>query len=403
MFFALKGESFDGNKFAVEALEKGAHCAVVDDPDLPPDDRYFQVRDSLEALQSLAAFHRKNIRAQVIGITGSNGKTTTKELIYSALSAKYKTISTFGNLNNHIGVPLTVLSIREPVEYAVVEMGANHQGEIKALCAISDPDFGIITNIGKAHLEGFGGPEGVVRAKSELYQHIRDKKGMVFVNEDDPLLSSLSSGMNKLTYGTAADADCSGSVISSYPCLTVEFKYGQSAPGVIHSHLAGHYNFGNIMTAVAVGKYFKVDDDLLIRAIGEYIPSNNRSQVRKTERNTLILDAYNANPSSMKAALENFQNLPASPKMVILGDMMELGDFARAEHEEIVGQVLRFAPDKILLIGELFSQTTRQQDIVYFIDTDSAASWLASRNLSGFTILLKGSRKMQLEKLTPYL
>jgi UDP-N-acetylmuramoyl-tripeptide--D-alanyl-D-alanine ligase len=400
VFFALKGEHFDGNRFAAEALEKGAAYCVIDGLSAPDIYRCLPVPDTLLALQQMASIHRSHIHAEIIGITGSNGKTTTKELIGSVLSSSYKTVVTRENLNNHIGVPLTVLAIEKETAFAVVEMGANHPGEIARLCAIARPAYGIITNIGKAHLEGFGSFEGVVKAKSELYDFLRLNKGLAFVNADDDLLMGLSSGMSTLTYGSAKNAGCMGSVTASEPFLSVSWN-ARGEKGIVHSNLFGDYNFGNIMAAVSIGSYFGVNPDKVSQAIDNYFPDNNRSQIARTGQNTLVLDAYNANPSSMKAALSNFQRFGSGPKMVILGDMMELGDFSADEHSQVITLARQLSFQKIFLVGELFSRAAGGGPEICFPGIREAEEWFRQHPVKDMTVLLKGSRKMQLENLRP--
>ncbi|MDX9906313.1 MAG: UDP-N-acetylmuramoyl-tripeptide--D-alanyl-D-alanine ligase, partial [Bacteroidales bacterium] len=321
LFFAIRGANFDGNRFANDALNIGAAYAIVDDPASVSNDRSILVEDVLGTLQEIARIHRSGIKAKVIGITGSNGKTTTKELIARVLSAGFNTLSTKGNLNNHIGVPLTILSITPDTEFAIVEMGANHPGEIAALCQIVRPDYGIITNIGKAHLEGFGSFEGVIRAKSELYDFLRNTGGIALVNQDDPLLMKLSAGLQTINYGSGKDARCNGQIIKQTPFLSLEWSAGNKS-GTTVTKLTGAYNFGNILAAICTGVTFGIEPQSIDDAVSAYVPDNNRSQWLKTRFNTLILDAYNANPSSMSAALMNFDTLEGKSKAAILGDMM---------------------------------------------------------------------------------
>jgi UDP-N-acetylmuramoyl-tripeptide--D-alanyl-D-alanine ligase len=399
LFFGLQGDVFDGNLFASAALQNGAAFAVVDNPDVCLDNRYILVDNVLESLQELARLHRRRSDAVVIGLTGSNGKTTTKELSGAVLASAYKTVITPGNLNNHIGVPLTILAIDENTEFAVVEMGANHQGEINALCEIADPDYGIITNIGKAHLEGFGGFEGVIKAKSELYRYLKKKNGLIFYNNGNPLLSDLSESLERISYGARPDAMCSGKILESFPALRIMWNFRDKMKGNTVTHLPGEYNFENVMAAICVGAYFNVPANNITRSIQNYLPNNNRSQRYETRRNTLILDAYNANPSSMKAALENFSRVSSSNKLAILGDMMELGQYARAEHEEIIRLLESFNINDAILIGGNFCQAATGSGFLCFHDTEEADKWLSEHPISDKTILVKGSRKMALEKL----
>jgi UDP-N-acetylmuramoyl-tripeptide--D-alanyl-D-alanine ligase len=399
IFFAMKGDHFNGNLFATEALDKGAAFAVIDDPSVMAGNRFILVPDALEALQKLAILHRDQTRAKIIGITGSNGKTTTKELIGKVLASTYRTVITPGNLNNHIGVPLTVLAIRKDTSFAVVEMGANHPGEIANLCKISRPDYGLITNIGKAHLEGFGSFEGVVSAKSELYDFIRLNKGLVFLNLDNQLLQRLSEGMKISGYGSGENSDCQGRIAGKDPYLSISWSAGQ-LKGLVRTMLFGDYNFENVMAAISIGLYFGVSPEQIEKAIGSYIPDNNRSQVMQTGRNTLVLDAYNANPSSMKASLINFHNMEARSRMIILGDMMELGEHSLEEHKNMIALTRKLSFDKVFFIGELFSMAARDGKEICFADINEAMAWFRVNPVLDMTILLKGSRKMQLEQLT---
>lgn len=404
IFFALKGANFDGNKFAEQALNSGSAIAVIDDPEYKKDERFFLVKDVLTALQDLANYHRKQLSIPVIGITGSNGKTTSKELVNSVLSKKYKVLATKGNLNNHIGVPLTLLSITQEHEMAIIEMGANHQGEIAQLCAIAEPDFGIITNIGKAHLEGFGGIEGVKKGKSEIYRYLQDKKGKVFVHGDDETLAELAFNNDKITYGTKKLYDIIGAVVNTGTEF-ISFQWAtrytasslKSAP-VVTTQLVGIYNYHNLLCAACVGNYFKVEDELINQALSEYTPSNNRSQLQKTANNTLILDYYNANPTSMTAAIENFANLKQENKMAILGDMLELGEESQKEHEAII-QLLKQKNIQALLVGPLFCNAGNGSTFQLFANSDDANTYLQSNPIKNATILIKGSRGIKLEKV----
>jgi UDP-N-acetylmuramoyl-tripeptide--D-alanyl-D-alanine ligase len=402
LFFAIKGDNFDGNRFVVDALKNGAAYAIIDNPVYNCNERCILVPDTIKSLQQLAILHRNRIQATIIGITGSNGKTTTKELIGKVLSSTFKTVMTRGNLNNHIGVPLTILSIKNDTDFAVIEMGANHPGEIAALCQIAKPEFGIITNIGKAHLEGFGSFEGVINAKSELYDFIKNNDGRVFINNDNPLLVSLCGEMKFASYGTSENASCKGEIISKDPYLVIKWQKDLQN-GLINSNLFGDYNFENIMAAVCIGSYFGISQDTIDGEIGNYHPDNNRSQWIQTERNTLILDAYNANPSSMKAAISNFSRISAPAKMVILGDMMELGDQSPEEHQNIIRLVSELSLQNAVFIGKLFSNAAEENQGVFFAGISEAETWFQSHPVNNYTILLKGSRKMQLETLVKLL
>jgi len=399
LFFAIKGDHFDGNKFAAEALDNGAAYAVVDDASVITGKRFILVPDALPALQQLAVIHRGHVNAGIIGITGSNGKTTTKEMIGRVLASTFKTVMTHGNLNNHIGVPLSVLSVKEDTSFAVIEMGANHPGEIAGLCRLAQPDFGIITNIGKAHLEGFGSFEGVAKAKSELYDFIRQHDGLVFINLDNQLLLQLSEGLKLSSYGSGENAGCKGVITEKRPFLAVAWSAGQ-LNGFIRTRLYGDYNFENVMAAVSVGLYFGVPPEQIEKAICSYIPDNNRSQLIRTDRNVLVLDAYNANPSSMKAALSSFYEMDAPAKMIILGDMMELGENGIEEHINIIALTRKLSFENVIVIGELFSRAAKGGEEICLTGIREAQEWFRDHPVHDMTILLKGSRIMQLEKLS---
>lgn len=404
LFFALKGECFDGNRFIQQALDKGAALAVGDSPDLPNDERIIKVDNVLKSLQELAAYHRKQLASlTVLGITGTNGKTTSKELIAAALSSHYPILYTSGNLNNHIGVPLTLLRLKESDRFAIIEMGANHPGEIHELCEIADPDFGLITNIGKAHLEGFGSYEGVVRTKIELYQYLREKGGTVFVNEDNPLLKKYAGFLDAVYYGTHPDAFVSGKIISSNPVLHLEWSRGHEKYD-LPTQLVGDYNLENVLAAICVASYFQVEAEKINRAIAAYQPANNRSQIIRTEKNQLIVDAYNANPSSMRAALENFLAYEAPKKMLIIGEMKELGDYSEEEHRLLIDFLKENAFEDVILVGNTFGE----KDIfpekwIWFGETPQLIEYLKNNSTKGFTILIKGSRVNKLEEIIPYL
>jgi len=400
LFFALKGDTFNGNLFAEKALHSGCVYAVVDNPAVKKDDRFILVEDVLQTLQQLAAYHRQILKTPVIGITGSNGKTTTKELMAAVLSTKYNLLYTKGNLNNHIGVPLTLLRLKPEHELAIIEMGANRPGDINELVKIAQPDYGLITNVGYAHLEGFGSFEGVIRTKGELYDYLRQTGGKIFIDSENSYLQSIAVGLEQITYGKNKDVFVSGNVVSSNPFLCYEWE----TAGVQYSvstNLVGDYNLLNVLAAIAVGVYFKVSAPDINHAIRAYIPTNNRSQWEKTLHNELIIDAYNANPSSMKAALENFASLAVSPKAVILGDMLELGSESLKLHTEIVENLGLFGFKKVLLCGEQFSMA----DSVYpcFPTRESLSRYLSANPLHGYHILLKGSHGIHLEKIIDFL
>lgn len=405
MFFALRGESFNGNEFAAKALENGAAFAVIDDLAYKHDERCILVPDVLQTLQQLAAHHRDQLQIPVIGITGTNGKTTTKELLYAVLAEKYNAYCTQGNLNNHIGVPLTLLAIQPDVEIAIIEMGANHQREIAALSAIAKPAFGLITNIGKAHLEGFGGFEGVKIAKAELYDFIREIDGTIFVNEDNPILREMytSRGLTKvITYGLNAENLVSGSIVSNDPLLTVSWTSGGMS-GEIATNLTGTYNLENILAAITVGIHFGLSAEQIRQGLSSYTPGNNRSQVVRTATNTLICDYYNANPSSMKVAIDNIAAISATHKTLILADMFELGEESAEEHQRVIDYALKIAANRNIFIGEVFYSLRGDAQGMFFRDIQSAVEEMQNNPVTGSTVLLKGSRGMKLETLVPYL
>nr|MDA3823487.1 UDP-N-acetylmuramoyl-tripeptide--D-alanyl-D-alanine ligase [Bacteroidales bacterium] len=405
LFFALKGANFDGNRFVHAALEKGCSYVVADDPSFKDIPKVLLVKDSLKVLQELANYHRSNLGVKVLAITGSNGKTTTKELVSAVLKKKYRLLSTRGNLNNHIGVPLTILGIKDE-ELAVIEMGANHPGEIRLLCEIADPDVGLITNIGKAHLDGFGGIEGVEKAKGELYDFLAMKGGDVLLNGSEPRLINMASerSLHYYLYGLNPEFDLYGKLSNSISRIEGEFFIGESSYK-IESSLFGKYNFMNILGAAAAGAYFGVDSQDISDAINDYNPDNNRSQVSKGKTNTLIMDAYNANPTSMISALEEFDRADAEKKMLILGDMYELGDSTETEHEKILNWLAQSNIKDILLVGDYFAQFSNDQRFPfnYFSDIDECIGHIAEQSPSGYLILLKGSRKNSLEKATKLL
>lgn len=395
LFFALKGERFDGNAYASKALASGCTYAIIDNPDYYTGERTLLVQDALKTLQQLAHRHRKLLGIPVIGITGTNGKTTTKELLAAVLSTKYNLLYTEGNLNNQIGVPLTLLRLNRDHEMAVVEMGANHPGDIKELVSIALPNYGIITNVGYAHLEGFGSFEGVVKTKGELYDFLRQTKGRIFINRNNEYLQAIAGGIEQTTYGTTDDVFASGHVIASNPYLCFDWKQ-QGKVHTVETHLIGAYNLDNVLATVAIGRYFKVPAERISRAIAAYEPTNNRSQLKKTDNNELVIDAYNANPSSMKVALDNFASMPIAPKAVILGDMRELGPTSDALHAEVVAQVKAGKYDKVYLCGEHFVRTGTGFDT--FATTELLLEHLARKPLKGYHILIKGSHGMALER-----
>lgn len=394
MFFALKGDNFDGNKFAQKALAKGAKLAVVDDKSLVGNSQVVVVENTLSALQDLARFHRRYLKLPLIAITGSNGKTTTKELVAGVLAEKYKVKQTLGNLNNHIGVPLTLLQMNLSTQIGVVEMGANHQKEIAHLCVIAEPNYGYITNFGKAHLEGFGGFEGVIKGKSELYDFLRESGKKIFVNGDDELALKQSSGGSRIIFGKGDAADCQVSLESVDPLVRIRYRE-QS----IKSQLLGAYNADNIAAAICIGEYFEVSPIAIKRAIEQYKPDNNRSQVIQQGTNRFILDAYNANPTSMKLAIGSFKSYTAEYRVAILGDMFEIGDRALAEHQKIVDLLeAESAIDVAFVCGETFAQTT-VGNVRQFSTFQELKDTIATENFQNSFILIKGSRGMAMERV----
>jgi UDP-N-acetylmuramoyl-tripeptide--D-alanyl-D-alanine ligase len=404
IFFALKGENFDANAFADAALESGAAYAVVDDPSVKKTDRHLLVPDVLRALQDLAAYHRGQLTIPFIGITGTNGKTTTKELVLSVLSQRYKAFATQGNLNNHIGVPLTVLSIGPETEIAIIEMGANHQKEIEFLCGIARPEFGLITNVGKAHLEGFGGFEGVKIAKGELYQFLARNNGTVFLNADNPHLTEMSKQhqvQKSVRYGSGPDNYISGNLKTNAP-LVIEWHKGAEASGEVQAHLTGTYNFENILAAITIGGYFGLTPEEINAGISSYIPTNNRSQIKNTGRNTIICDYYNANPSSMSLALDNLISTDTEKKAFILGDMFELGPESESEHRQIIGKALAVNAVRKIFVGKEFL-ALKISGGEFYETVQEALQGIKDHPIRDTTVLVKGSRGMKLETLVDQL
>ena len=400
IFFALKGDKFDGNQYAGKALASGCVYAVIDNPDYYIGERTILVDNVLKTLQQLAHHHRKVLGLPIIGITGTNGKTTTKELLAAVLSTKFNLLYTEGNFNNHIGVPLTLLRLTHDHEMAVIEMGASHPGDIKELVDIVHPNYGIITNVGRAHLEGFGSFEGVIRTKGELYDYIRRSKGKIFIKKENEYLQSIAKGIEQITYGNGDDAFASGQVVSCDPFLVFNWKQ-QGKLHTVETHIIGSYNLDNVLAAVAVGRFFKIPAERISRAIAAYEPTNNRSQFKKTDNNELIIDAYNANPSSMKVALDNFITMPVQPKAIILGDMRELGPTSDELHAEVVAQIKKGQFDKVFLCGEHFSKVGKE--FSPFATTEAMVEELRKQPLKGYHILIKGSLSMGLEKLADIL
>lgn len=400
MFIALKGDTFNGNAFAAQALKQGCRYAVIDESEYAGEGTIL-VDNCLQALQQLANYHRRQLKTPVIGITGTNGKTTTKELISTVLSRKFNTLYTEGNFNNHIGVPLTLLRLTKEHEMAVVEMGANHPGEIKTLVHIAEPDYGIITNVGKAHLQGFGSFEGVIRTKGELYDFLRAKGGAtIFIQNENPYLNGIAEGLTCVRYGQTAGLYVSGELISCSPFLSFRWI----AEGVSHevnTHLIGSYNLDNMLAAAAIGRYFGVSDDDISSALASYLPHNNRSQLKETADNKLIVDAYNANPTSMMAALKNFRQVEAPHKMVILGDMKELGEASREEHQKVVDYLKECGFDRVVLVGPEFAAATHSYQT--FQHVDEVLADIRIHKPQGYYILIKGSNSMKLSQLLEYL
>lgn len=407
IFFALKGASFDGNEYALKALELGCAYAVIDNPDYATDPRCILVGDVLTALQNLAHEHRKALGTPVIGVTGTNGKTTTKELIASVLSEKYNVLYTQGNFNNHIGVPKTLLQLRPEHDIAVIEMGANHPGEIKTLVDIVEPDCGLITNVGMAHLEGFGSFEGVIRTKGELYDFLRAHRndastvghsdipvGTAFIHADNEHLLGISDGLNLVKYGVESSdsLDVKGSVIECAPFLSFEWNGNR-----VDSHLIGAYNIYNMVAAATIGLHFGLTEEQITHALSNYIPSNNRSQLTVTDSNKLIVDTYNANPTSMMAALLNFRDMAVSPKMAILGDMRELGEASESEHQKIVDFLIYNNINNVWLVGEEFSKTNC--NFSKFPDVEAVKAEITKQKPTNYYILIKGSNGVKLFQL----
>jgi UDP-N-acetylmuramoyl-tripeptide--D-alanyl-D-alanine ligase len=418
LFFALKGDKFDANTFAQKAIEAGAAYAIIDNPEYKTGDKFLLVDDVLTALQQLATHHRRQLSIPVIGLTGTNGKTTTKELINAVLSQRFKTLATQGNLNNHIGVPLTILSINSSHQMAVIEMGANHQKEIELLCSIAQPTHGLITNVGKAHLEGFGGIEGVKKGKGELYDYLGQAVdledgicgGTVFINNDDATLLNMQQDRglkNVVYYGKNINSNnlVNGKLLENSPFLTLKWCNRQSASYNVKTQLTGAYNLDNILAAICVGSYFELSTEEINNGIEGYQPKNNRSQIMQTATNTLICDFYNANPSSMFVAIENMDKMQANRKVLILGDMFEMGSEAAIEHTAVIEKAMNAQVDERIFIGKEFSsqqtevQNTNLINTTFYITAEDAIVGLKTAPITNATILIKGSRGMALERL----
>lgn len=421
MFFALKGERFDGNRFVTDALEQGCSYAVMDDETCynPADGRMILVADVLKVLQVLAAFHRRRMGTPVIGITGTNGKTTTKELLSAVMQTTYNILCTQGNLNNQIGVPITLLALRPEHEYAIVEMGASMPGDIRELVEISRPDYGLITNVGRAHLLGFGSLEGVKSTKGELYDWLREHGGTAFVNRDDECLHAMAVGLPKIEYGRSGQYGLpaeveygrpgrtgllvEGEVLECNPYVRFRWRSGKGEWHTVQTRLIGAYNIDNALAAITVGLHFGVSEEAISDAITNYTPSNSRSQLIKTTRNSLVVDSYNANPTSMRAVLDNFRMIEADRKMLILGDMRELGEVSEKEHRVIVELIVRYGFTNVWLVGEEFSKAAAGTDFRLFANVDDVRAELESNPVEGETILIKGSNSMNMIKVKDFL
>jgi UDP-N-acetylmuramoyl-tripeptide--D-alanyl-D-alanine ligase len=402
IFFALKGKKFNGNKYAADALNKGASFAVIDEKEYFRHEKTILVNDVLQTLQELALFHRKALGIPVLAITGSNGKTTTKELVAAVLSKKYNIIYTQGNLNNHIGLPLTLLRMDKKTELGVVEMGANHPGEIGLLCSIADPDYGIITNIGQAHLEGFGSFEMIKQTKAELYSYLKNKNGTIFFNCSNPILSDLVKGIrHKVSYGEN-EGDLKGEPVQSPPFIHANAHFPE---GVVHlkTKLPGKYNFENVMAAACIGQFFGIEAFLIQEAINHYQPTNNRSQLIEKSGLKIIMDAYNANPSSMQASIESFLSGFYIPRSLILGDMFELGENSISEHISILEIIKKHSFSEVFLVGPVFTEVAKNEPFKSFKNTGLLCSYLAKNPIKEGAVLIKGSRGVQLEKVLEYI
>ena len=415
MFIGIKGANFDGNLFVEKALEQGCKYAITDNPEIGVDNpNIIHVEDSLKTLQDLACYHRMKFNIPVIGITGTNGKTTSKELISTVLSKEYNTLFTLGNLNNHIGVPLTLLRLNRGHQIAVIEMGANHPKEIEFLCNIARPNYGIITNVGKAHLEGFGSFEGVKKTKGELYAFINKVEGKVFLHADNPHLTDMANAVIEpvemsayIKYGEADENFVSGNIVSCTPYINVDLRLngnstGEKASYNVQTQLIGDYNLSNILSAACIGRYFGVMDEDIVAALRDYTPTNNRSQCTKTESNTLIVDAYNANPTSMDAALRNFSKIEANSKALILGDMKELGEDSIMEHKKILALIESLGFERVYLVGSEFTKSAAGAYLC-FENVEALKEYLATNPIKDYTILIKGSNSTRLTQIVPSL
>ncbi|MCH1547358.1 MAG: UDP-N-acetylmuramoyl-tripeptide--D-alanyl-D-alanine ligase [Flavobacteriaceae bacterium] len=396
IFFAIKGPNFDGNKFAMEALHNGASFVISDNKRISDrSDKIIYVNNSTKTLQNLANYHRKKLKTKIIAITGSNGKTTTKELLFNILKNNFKTIATKGNLNNHLGVPLTLLSISNETEIGIVEMGANHKKEIEFLCNIAEPDYGYITNFGKAHLEGFGSLEGVIQGKSELYDYLRDNNKLIFYDySNSKQCSIIGNYANKYSFGKSTNSNCIINKIDNSSNISVEFKNK-----TISSSIYGNYNYQNICASICISDYFKISVDFIIKGIESYIPQNNRSEKLIQNSNEIILDAYNANPTSMELSINSFTKIKTKNKIIIVGDMFELGIEAIGYHQLIVDQLEKIKNTKIYIIGSIFNQTNFSKNIISFKLLKELIIHLKQQNFKNSTVLIKGSRGMEMESI----
>lgn len=404
LFFALKGNQYNGNQYAEKAIENGAAYAIIDEAEYAKDSRFILVDNTLETLQKLANHHRKELKIPILAITGTNGKTTTKELVSHVLMNKFNLVYTKGNLNNHIGVPLTLLSMTTETQFGVVEMGANHPFEIKKLCEIAEPDFGLITNIGKAHLEGFASFENIIKTKAELYDFLNETNGTIFYNSKNPILSEKVKKLklSLIPYGDGLNSYTKGNILHSDPFLSLTVTRGDNE-FVINTQLVGVYNFENVLASVCVGNYFGIEPYMIKNSIENYTPSNNRSQFIKSQTNTIFLDAYNANPTSIEASLLNFMSLNSENKCIILGDMLELGKDSESEHENVIRLIEEGNFSKIILVGETFFRIHTPKNYLKFPAVNLAINWISENKITNSTILIKGSRGIQLERIVEFL
>ncbi|TRX65773.1 UDP-N-acetylmuramoyl-tripeptide--D-alanyl-D-alanine ligase [Carboxylicivirga sp. M1479] len=404
LFIALKGDNFDGNKYALDVLNKGAAFAIVSDPALAANKNTFIVDDTLQTLQELANFHRRYLEIPIVAITGTNGKTTTKELVAAVLAKKFNIKATSGNFNNHIGVPLTLLSMDKSLDIGIVEMGANHVGEIELLCKIAEPNYGLITNVGKAHLEGFGSFEGVKTAKGELYQYLKNNNGFLFINKDNEYLQEMANTISNRTEYGIESGSIKGHITNNNPFIELEWQTVDNTKKQASTQLIGDYNLENILSAICIGHHLGVSTNDINKAIQDYTPTNNRSQFIQSDSNQIIMDAYNANPSSMQVAIQNFANIEANNKVLILGGMKELGDDCISEHKKLISQISNLQFDKAMLIGQEFDKLSIDtSNIEHFTDNESLISRIKKSPFQNSYILIKGSRSNKLEEILEYI